>query len=110
MGHNHQFSPVALQMRALIEKGYLGGDPVHMESVFCYDMSDGYARALLADQRHWVRALPGRLLHNVISHGVSKIAEFLRADDPLVLAHGFQSPTLKAARRIGCCGRTQGNR
>jgi predicted dehydrogenase len=96
-GHNHQFSPVALQMRTLIEQGYLGGDPVHMESVFCYDMSDGYARALLADQRHWVRALPGQLLHNVISHGVSKIAEFMHTDDPLVMAHGFQSPTLKAA-------------
>jgi len=96
-GHNHQFSPVALQMRTMIEKGYLGGDPVHMESIFCYDMSDGYARALLADRRHWVRALPGQLLHNVISHGVSKIAEFLHSDDPLVIAHGFQSPTLKAA-------------
>ncbi len=96
-GHNHQFSPVAVQMRTLIGQGYLGGDPVHLESVFCYDMSDGYARALLADQRHWVRALPGQLLHNVISHGVSKIAEFLPADDPLVIAHGFQSPTLKAA-------------
>lgn len=97
VGHNHQFSPVALQMRALMQRGYLGGDPVHMESVFCYDMSDGYARALLADQRHWVRALPGQLLHNVISHGVSKIAEFMHADNPLVIAHGFQSPTLKAA-------------
>jgi predicted dehydrogenase len=96
-GHNNQFNPVAVQMRNLIEQGYLGGDPVHMESVFCYDMSDGYARTLLADQRHWVRALPGQLLHNVISHGVSKIAEFMHADDPLVIAHGFQSPTLKAA-------------
>ena len=96
-GHNHQFSPVALGMRALIEKGFLGGDPVHMESLFCYDMSDGYARALLGDEGHWVRALPGQLLHNVISHGVCKIAEFLRTDNPVVIARGFQSPTLKAA-------------
>ncbi len=96
-GHNNQFSPVALRMRALINAGFLGGDPVHMESIFSYDMSDGYARTLLADKDHWVRGLPGQLLHNVISHGVCKIAEFLRSDNPLVLVHGFQSPRLRAA-------------
>ena len=96
-GHNNQFSPVALRMRALIDAGFLGGDPVHMESIFSYDMSDGYARTLLADEGHWVRGLPGQLLHNVISHGVCKIAEFIRSDDPLVLVHGFQSPKLRGA-------------
>ena len=97
VGHNNQFNPVALRMRALINTGFLGGEPVHMESVFSYDMSDGYARTLLADKDHWVRGLPGQLLHNVISHGVCKIAEFLRSSDPLVLVHGFQSPKLRAA-------------
>jgi Predicted dehydrogenases and related proteins len=96
-GHNNQFNPVALRMRALINAGFLGGDAVHMESIFSYDMSDGYARTLLADKDHWVRGLPGQLLHNVISHGVCKIAEFLRSDNPLVLVHGFQSPRLRAA-------------
>ena len=96
-GHNNQFSPVALRMRVLINAGFLGGDPVHMESIFSYDMSDGYARTLLADKDHWVRGLPGQLLHNVISHGVCKIAEFLRSENPLVLVHGFQSPRLRAA-------------
>ena len=97
VGHNNQFNPVAIRMRALINGGFLGGDPVHMESTFSYDMSDGYARTLLADKDHWVRGLPGQLLHNVISHGVCKIAEFLPSDDPLVLVHGFQSPRLRAA-------------
>ena len=69
VGHDDQFSHVARRMRALVQNGYLGGRPVHMESSYCYDLSrDAYARALLGDQRHWVRQLPGSLLQNVISH------------------------------------------
>ncbi|MFI5073286.1 MAG: Gfo/Idh/MocA family protein [Terriglobales bacterium] len=96
-GHDDQFSPVARRMRALIESGYLGGIPVHMESYFCYDLSDpAYARALLNDKRHWVRRLPGKLLHNIISHGIARIAEFLSTDVPQVIAHGFVSPLLRS--------------
>jgi predicted dehydrogenase len=53
-------------------------------------------RALLSDKQHWVRRLPGKLLQNIISHGVAKIAEFLTTDSPKVLAHGFVSPFLKS--------------
>ena len=50
-GHNYQFSHVARRMRALVESGYLGGAPVHMESYYGYDLgSPSYARALLGDQ------------------------------------------------------------
>ena len=59
-GHDDQFSPVARRMRTLVETGYLGGAPVHMESYFCYDLGDPeYARALLGERAHWVRKLPG---------------------------------------------------
>src|SRR5439155_26443279 len=44
---------------------------------------------------HWVRNLPGKLLHNVISHGLARIAEFLTSDSPQVIAYGFVSPFLK---------------
>src|SRR5258708_15506743 len=82
-------------MRALIESGYLGEAPVHMESYYGYDLGgQSYARALLGDQQHWVRRLPGKLLHNIISHGIARIAEFLRCDHPHVIAHGFTSPFL----------------
>jgi hypothetical protein len=68
-----------------------------MDSYFCYDLGDpAYARAMLADKRHWVRRLPGRLLHNNISHGIARIAEFVSADAPRVIAHGFVSPPLRA--------------
>src|SRR5262245_36497476 len=92
-GHDDQFSHVARRMRRLVQGGYLGGVPVHMESYYCYDLRDGaFARALLGDARHWVRRLPGKLLHNVISHGIARIAEFLTTESPQVIAHGFVSP------------------
>jgi len=95
-GHNEQFSHVARRMRALVESGYLGGVPVHMESYHGYDLTDpNYARALLADKQHWVRKLPGQLLQNLISHGIARIAEFLTSDAPRVIAYGFVSPLLK---------------
>lgn len=97
VGHDDQFTHVARRMRALVQKGYLGGPPVHMESSFCYDLSDpAYARALLSDKNHWVRRLPGKLLQNIISHGIARIAEFLTSDQPRVIAHGFVSPLLSS--------------
>jgi predicted dehydrogenase len=96
VGHNEQFSHVARRMRALVRSGYLGGPAVHMESYFVYDLGDpSYARAMFGDKQHWVRRLPGRLLQNVISHGIARIAEFLTSDAPQVIAHGFVSPFLK---------------
>jgi predicted dehydrogenase len=98
-GHNAQFTHAMVRMRELVRDGFLGGKPVHMESIYCYDFgNESYANALLGDSGHWVRKLPGSLLQNIISHGVSKIAEFLEGDSPLVLAHGFTSPFLA---RIG---------
>jgi predicted dehydrogenase len=97
VGHDDQFSNVAHEMRRVVSSGYLGGPPIHMESTFCYDISDpAYARALLSDKQHWVRRLPGKLLHNIISHGVARIAEFLECDEPEVIAHGFVSPLFKS--------------
>jgi predicted dehydrogenase len=96
-GHDDQFSHVARQMRALVRAGYLGKRPVHLESHYCYDLTDpAYARVLLADQGHWVRKLPGKLLHNIISHGIARIAEFLSGERPTVIAHGFVSPFLRS--------------
>lgn len=96
-GHNGQFTHVARRMRALVQSGFLGGGPVHMESYFCYGLgSSAYAAAFLTDQRHWIRRLPGKLLQNTISHGIASVAEFLTAESPQVIAHGFVSPLLKS--------------
>lgn len=95
-GHDDQFSHVARRMRELVQQGFLGGTPVHMESYYCYEIGQSaYAAALLSDQSHWVRALPGKLLHNIISHGIARIAEFLTTDSPSVLVHGHISQRLR---------------
>jgi predicted dehydrogenase len=95
-GHNEQYSHVSRRMRALVQSGYLG-DPTHMECYYSYNLADPtYARALLGDKQHWVRRLPGKLLQNIISHGIARIAEFLNTDSPRVIAYGFTSPLLKS--------------
>lgn len=95
-GHNAQFTHVMIRMRELVKKGYLGGKPVHIESHYCYRFGDEtYAKALLGDSKHWVRKLPGSLLQNIISHGISKIAEFFVNENPHVIADGFTSQFLK---------------
>jgi predicted dehydrogenase len=97
VGHNYQFTHAARRMRRLVESGYLGEPPIHIESYYTYDLADpGYARALLGDKNHWVRRLPGQLLHNVVSHGIARIAEFLTSNDPQITAYGFVSPVLKS--------------
>lgn len=96
-GHDDQFRHAARRMRQMIQGGYLGGAPVHMESHYCYELAETstYAKALLADKQHWVRKLPGGLLHNIISHGIARVAEFFTTDAPQVIAHGFVSPILR---------------
>jgi predicted dehydrogenase len=95
-GHDDQYTHVARRLRTLVAGGFLGDGPMHMESYYGYELSDsGYAGALLGDRNHWVRRLPGKLLHNVISHGVARIAEHLTSDSPTVIAHGFISPRLR---------------
>lgn len=101
VGHDDQFRPAARRMRELVYSGYLGGQPVHMESYYGYEMSGSYADALLNDKRHWVRGLPGGLMHNIISHGIARISEFLTTDLPQVKACGFVSPALTARGEAG---------
>lgn len=95
-GHDDQFGHAARKMRALVQNGFLGDGPVHMESTYCYELSGSYANALLNNKRHWVRRLPGKLLQNIISHGIARIAEHLTTDSPEVIVHGFTSPLLRS--------------
>jgi predicted dehydrogenase len=95
VGHNLQFSPEALRLRRLVDDGFLGGMPVHLECIQCYSHDDPtYGRPVLADPKHWVRTMPGSLLHSLVSHGVAKIAEFLHGDSPTLLSVSFSSPYL----------------
>ena len=95
-GHNYQFTLEMLEMRRLLEQGFLGGKPVHMESHYAYDLGDiSYVRPILGSRHHWVRLLPGQLLHNVISHGIARLAEFLDDDLTDIVARAHQSAKLQ---------------
>jgi predicted dehydrogenase len=97
VGHNAQFSHAALKFRRMIREGYLGGRPVHLESIFCYDLGGAaFAQVFLGDRKHWVRRLPGKLLQNIISHGIGQIVEYLEGEAVEVVASGFTSRFLRS--------------
>ena len=97
VGHNYLFTLEMLEMRQLVEKGFLGGRPFHLESYWSYDLGDlRYASAFLGNRNHWVRQLPGQLFHNIISHGIAKLAEFLDDEVTEIVATAHQSEQLRS--------------
>jgi predicted dehydrogenase len=97
VGHNYLFTLEMLEMRRLIKAGFLGGRPVHLESYWSYDLGDGsYVAPMLGSSTHWVRQLPGQLLHNIISHGIAKLAEFLDDEVTEIAATAHQSDQLRS--------------
>jgi predicted dehydrogenase len=96
VGHNYQFTLEMGEIRRLVKNGFLGGKPVHLESYWSYDLGDlSYVRPVLGNRDHWVRQLPGQLFHNIISHGIAKLAEFLDDDIAVLVATAHQSDELK---------------
>ena len=96
-GHNYQFTLEMLEMRRVVKDGFLGGKPVHMESYWSYNLGDlTYVGPVLGNRSHWVRQLPGQLFHNLISHGIARIAEFLDDKLAVVTATAHQSPQLQS--------------
>ena len=97
VGHNYLFTLEMLEMRRLVKEGFLGGRPIHLESYWSYDLGDlRYASAFLGNRSHWVRQLPGQLFHNIISHGIAKLAEFLVDKVPEIVATAHQSEQLRS--------------
>lgn len=95
VGHNALFSHAAIRLRELVRQGFLGSKVVHLDSIFCYDLGGKtFAGAFLSDKKHWVRRLPGKLLQNIISHGIAQISEYLEDETVDVKAVGFSSPFL----------------
>ena len=96
-GHNYQFTLEMLEMRRLVKQGFLGGKPVHLESYWSYDLGDlSYVGPVLGNREHWVRRLPGQLFHNIISHGIAKLAEFLDDEIAVLVATAHQSDATEA--------------
>jgi predicted dehydrogenase len=96
-GHNLQFTHEMLEMRRFVKDGFLGGKPVHLESYWSYDLGDrSYVGPVLGNRNHWVRQLPGQLFHNIISHGIAKLAEFLNDELTEIVATAHQSEQLRS--------------
>jgi predicted dehydrogenase len=92
VGHNYLFTLEMLEMRRVVKEGFLGGRPTHLESYWSYDLGDtNYVGPLLGNRDHWVRQLPGQLFHNIISHGIAKLAEFLDDELTEILSTAHQS-------------------
>ncbi len=97
VGHNYQFTLEMLEMRRLAQEGFLGGKPVHLESYWSYDLGDtSYVGSVLGNRTHWVRQLPGQLFHNIISHGIAKLVEFLDDELIAIVATAHQSRQLES--------------
>jgi predicted dehydrogenase len=95
-GHNYQFTPEMMAMRRVVNQGFLGGRPLHLESYWSYDLGDiSYVGPLLGNPNHWVRQLPGQLFHNIISHGIARLAEFLEDEIVELVALSHQSAHLR---------------
>jgi predicted dehydrogenase len=97
VGHNYLFTLEMLEMRRLVSDGFLGGRPTHLESYWSYDLGDtNYVGPVLGNRDHWVRQLPGQLFHNIISHGIAKLAEFLDDELTEIVATADQSEQLRS--------------
>jgi predicted dehydrogenase len=98
-GHNYQFTLEMMEMRRLVEQGFLGGPAAHLESYWSYDLGDiSYVGPMVSNPDHWVRRLPGQLFHNLISHGLAKVAEFLDDEVSEIVATAHQSSQLRQLR------------
>jgi len=96
-GHNYQFTLEMLKMRRLVKGGFLGGKPIHLESYWSYNLSDlSYVGPILGNRQHWVHQLPGQLFHNLISHGIARLAEFLDEELTEIVASAHQSSLIRS--------------
>jgi len=85
----YKFEGPSLSLSDFVAKGQLG-DPVHFDSFCGYDLAGGFGRAVLADGRHWVHRLPGKLFQNVIDHAIYKITPFLPEEPLEIVARGYR--------------------
>ena len=89
IGYGYYLDPIAVAMRALVANGALG-EVVHVESFLGYALDGQFGAPVFADSHHWVHELPGKLVHNSIDHLLNKVTEFVRDENPLVMAHVAQ--------------------
>jgi len=76
IGYSYYFDPPVVALRDLYARGVVG-DPVHVESFLGYSLASPFGKAILADERHWVHRMPGKLFQNNLDHVLYKLLPFL---------------------------------
>jgi len=93
INHWYNFETPSVALNEFVARGELG-EAVHIESYCGYDLADGFGRTFLADRRHWVHQLPGKLFQNVLDHAISRVVPFL-PDEPLdIVARAYRRTPL----------------
>jgi len=93
INHWYNFETPSLELNGLVARGELG-EAVHVESYCGYDLTDSFGRALLADSRHWVHRLPGKLFQNVLDHAISRVTPFLPSEPLDIAARAYRRAPL----------------
>lgn len=75
----YNYETPGLELEQLLTQGQLG-PVVHVESHYGYNLAGDYGIAVMADPRHWVHRLPGKLFHNVLDHVLAKVVPFVGDD------------------------------
>jgi predicted dehydrogenase len=85
----YNFEAPAMALQEFVARGDLG-EPVHIESFYGCDLADGFGQALLADERHWVHKLPGKLFQNNLDHAINKITPFFPDETLDIVARAYR--------------------
>jgi len=93
INHWYNFEKPSLALKEFVAGGQLG-EAVHVESYCGYDLADSFGRAFLADRRHWVHQLPGKLFQNVLDHAISRVASFLPDESLEIVARAYRRAPL----------------
>lgn len=91
IGYTYYFDPIMRTLREIVNSGVIG-KIVHLESFLGYDLNGPYGRTVMEDDEHWVRRLPGGLLHNVIDHLLIKVIEFMPDEKLRVVVDAWDGP------------------
>lgn len=75
-----QFYDIAyLRCKKFIEDGRLG-DVVHVETYYADNLEGNFSKIFLRTKDHWIQKLPGKVIHNVITHALYNIIPYFPDD------------------------------
>jgi predicted dehydrogenase len=80
IGYTYYFDPIMRDLRQMVDSDVLG-TIVHLETFLGYNLTGPFGRPIIEDDEHWVRQLPGGLVHNVIDHLLSNVIEFITDEE-----------------------------